>query len=1110
MNDPRTTHAKLTELAETSGWARQLARRLVGDEHLAEDVVQDAYLAALQAPDAVRSRSAWLAGAVRNLARGLVRDRARRVQREERGARGEALPATADTAARLEQQEILIRTLLQLEEPFRGALLARYVDGLPPRKIASQLGVPIATVNSRLARGLSRLRTRLEADHGGDRAQWIAAFAPLLRPPVVGKGSPILGVLLMKKTIAAAALVLLIPLAYFLVAESSPLPATGEKAPVEVPAPVVQGAEDPLEPEELPDARERIARPEREAVEAHEVTEPEGAPSRVLRVIDHHRREPVAGAEVFVATQEAMMIAALKRGVAAPTRMPEEHRQLLIEAGKRYVTDEEGSVEVRGSAAQAVVLARHGDTFGVDALKNDGEVQVIVLEPDKLLRVRVLDSTGRAVAGVPVALLGTTRGVSGHPGRDLPLSQATTAAEEGGEPHAVLAWFQHSLAQHYEQLSVALDFPLTESVRLPVHPSRWPSGTVDLELPPVGSVRFTIRDHDADSPVGRRTALLRTRPEEGFPAWAPEPGSLTVTARDGSYRFWPVGLDTELVVSVYSTDPGVPVTKELLGPTREGEEREVELDIGGRLVTFVGRLLEPDGEPCASSSLVAELGDPENFVHFDLEEDGSFEFEFTEYKTNPLVGVARLTDASPTGGRRTGQAPIRITPTENRCDLGDVRFEESVFGATDPSDLAGRVVDTSGEPVGGAYVSWSRPLRGEAGRVAWPGSVTVGAVALPDGRFRITSKRPDPDARLEASTRNGLFHEPRPLEQLDVNAEGELLLVMEPGAALTGRLKFDAGIDPSRLQVHAWDQAGGAVPSRRAWYGWREVKVQPDGRFRLKGLRPGRFTIRAGIGEVHTRARLVEDVDVVVGENSDPRLEPIDLRGMYRLFDLLVVDEAGQPVRASVRAFRNGVQNGRPFVFGPESLGVTGSGPIVLGEEPEAALLLQASEFFPVLLDPLNLPETVVLSRGFELELEWSGARSLADLPARLRLDLVPLEEPWGLAKAVSYLRTFSPGQADLASDGPTTTRVPAPGTYRLRWTIIYEWKSGHYLRRKIELEEPQTLQVEDAPGTRLISLDESILEREVAWLRGEFDRLQERGTIPAELRFGERVDDSR
>ncbi len=925
MNDPRTTQAKLIELAETSGWARQLARRLVGDEHLAEDVVQDAYLAALQAPDAARTRSAWLAGAVRNLARGLVRDRARRVRREERGARGEALPGTSETAARLEQQEILIRTLLQLEEPFRGALLARYVDGLPPRKIAGQLGVPIATVNSRLARGLSRLRTRLEAEHGGDRAQWIAAFAPLLRPPVVGEGSPILGVLLMKKTLAAATMVLLLPLAYFLVADSAPLPAGSEETPVEVPALVVQDAEDPSELEELLGAGDRVVNPARESIEKHEVTEHEGAPRRILRVVDHYRREPVAGAEVFVATQEAMMIAALKRGVAALTRMPEEHRQFLVEAGKRYVTDEEGSVEVLGSASQAVVLARHGDTFGIDALKTDGEVQVIVLEPDKLLRVRVLDSTGRAVAGVPVALLGTTRGVSGHPGQDLPLSRATTAAEEGGEPHAVLAWFQHSLAQHYEQLSVALDFPLTESVRLPVHPTRWPSGTVDLELPPVGSVRLTIRDRDVDSPVGRRTALLRTRPEEGFPAWTPEPGSLSRTARDGSYRFWPVGLDTELVVSVYSTDPGVPVMKELLDPTRDGEEREVELDVGGRLVIFTGRLLEPDGRPCASSSLIAELGDPENFVHFGLEEDGSFEFEFTEYETKPLVGVVTLTDTSPTGGRRTGQAPIRITPAENRCDLGDVRFEESALGATDPADLAGRVVDTAGEPVGGAYVSWSRPLRGEAGSVAWPGSVTVGAVALPDGRFSITSERPGLGARLEASARNGLFHEPKPLEELEVNADGEPLLVMEPGAAVTGRLKFDAGVDPGRLQVHAWDQAGGAVPSRRGWYGWREARVQADGGFRIEGLRPGRFTIRAGIGELHDRARLVEDVVLRVGENTDARLDPIDLRGMFRLFDLLVVDEAGQAVLASVRAFRHGVQNGRPIVLGPEDLGVTGA-----------------------------------------------------------------------------------------------------------------------------------------------------------------------------------------
>ena len=194
---------------------RRLARSLIYDRSRAEDVVQEAWLAALRRDPEPESLRAWLAGAVRRIARSTGRDELRRAAREERAARPEAQPSAADATSRIEILRRLLDAGEALDEPYRTAIVLRFFDELPPRAIAKKLGLPVNTVRTHVRRGLERLRRDLDGERGQGRQTCLAALVPFAgRPWTLVLGAPSLstphtiGVLVLKNKVLAAALVL--------------------------------------------------------------------------------------------------------------------------------------------------------------------------------------------------------------------------------------------------------------------------------------------------------------------------------------------------------------------------------------------------------------------------------------------------------------------------------------------------------------------------------------------------------------------------------------------------------------------------------------------------------------------------------------------------------------------------------------------------------------------------------------------------------------------------------------------------------------------------------------------------------------------------------------
>lgn len=184
MTDRPPTSAD--ELLTHAPWVRRLACKLVIDPSMADDVEQQTWLRVLQAQREQRAERvarierprAWLAGIARNVRSEIVRGDARRQHREEDVARPEALPAADELVERAELQTRVARAVLELDEPFRSALLLRYFEEKSPEEIAKRLGLPGSTVRNRLARGLARLRERFDREDG-DRRTWVRALLPL-------------------------------------------------------------------------------------------------------------------------------------------------------------------------------------------------------------------------------------------------------------------------------------------------------------------------------------------------------------------------------------------------------------------------------------------------------------------------------------------------------------------------------------------------------------------------------------------------------------------------------------------------------------------------------------------------------------------------------------------------------------------------------------------------------------------------------------------------------------------------------------------------------------------------------------------------------------------
>lgn len=666
-------------------WLRRLAHSLVADPGAADDLSQETWVVALeQPPPGDRPLRGWLAGVLRNRVRLRVRSERRRREREREAAQREALPSTLELLQRLSMQKALVVHVEALDEPYRTTILLRYLEDLRPADIAARQGVPLATVKTRLQRGLERLRARLDADQRGERGAWMAALVPLAHAPVgsLPLAAPLApaaatGALMMSAKIPVALLVAVAAVAagtlWFRGAGEPVKPARAANPQSSRLATLAPAAAEAIDAPRAPAPRRSLDAP---SPVAAAVAEPAAAPRYALRgrVIDL-RSAAVAGIAVRLESREGAELARAVTdadGAFAMTSAQAPGPSKLRASDERYTTVLAAVTWGEADAERTVVVAPRGPLAGivVDASDRglpDAEVK-LVLPRD--LRSRF------------DAILDLSEDGSWHTTSDPSGAFALPDA-----PQVTGTWLVVDKQGFAPEVQAAEgpDLALRIVLGAPSHEQPMISGRVldPLGVPVAGAhVALGYADERTDA-EGRFTLDIRHGEQQE--------GANTLRAIHPGYQ-----------------------PAELVKDAETGWPESCELRFPGMALAISGRVLSSEGEPLAG--IEVRLAQKTEFGA--VRRDPKAEHSTRGFIEDLAAGAAEHADGVRTdaSGRFTlgGLLPQPYTlEAFDPRDLATARAEQVEAGARgvdirlhayERSPVAGRVLALDGTPIAGAHV----------------------------------------------------------------------------------------------------------------------------------------------------------------------------------------------------------------------------------------------------------------------------------------------------------------------------------------------------------------------------------------------------------------------
>jgi RNA polymerase sigma factor (sigma-70 family) len=809
-NTPHALDALAADFRRHGQWLQRLANGLVLDASEADDLLQEAWLAAAGAGHRpTQPGRTWFAGVLRNVARTARRSAGRRRQRESRAVAQQlersALAATSDE--RVAREQHLLALVATLPEPQRDAVVARFFDDLSPTAIARRDGLSVDAVKSRLKRGLEALRARIEQEQNGlhGLALWLAPLARGRKVELVSSGA-----LLAAGGVAAAALVGVATYGAWAPARLGGVPAGTALARTTSPTEPAAGSLVAVSPPASRKDRmpvEVVASQERTSKECRihgRIVDIDGAPVHGARVVAHGRRSNSDRVEAY--------------GLPTQWQDPE------------VLTDENGAFELRfvpPQAFQFTVKILHDEFADLGwrwSRIHEGEERnqgTVVLPKPAVLEGHVEGARGELLVGSWHVEASLSDQVPEHQGvstKSVALDPATGSFRFDDLPPAQIRI--EAIHTRGDRAESRLITTATEKVTRVVLRYEGPD--------PSTTIRLTIASDGLTGQAASQLAdgAVRAFSEDGemypfepttkrgrtYTTGALPPGSYHVEVEDERFVTW--------------SQDGV----------RPGEKVRVQL--AGRAKLRL-TLLDPEGVSVPRYRLGVRLTEPVrdwNVVELlsagaPPPESGTFE--------GLLPGAVEVTIE--VEGYPEWRGEVRGLEDDAVVDL---RVQLSR-----PRPLAGRVVHADGRPATNGTIEVTR------GRVAGhgePGMRMTSTVEL-DGEMRSVDV-PYRDAAAELAEDGsfdlGPIGGPRAVlrvrvgdwlaHDMDVALEGlelPLLVTLPPSGAIEGRVLFDGERPQGDLQVLLW-RDGAARPITDV-----PCHVDDRGRFMLGPVQPGAYVV---------------------------------------------------------------------------------------------------------------------------------------------------------------------------------------------------------------------------------------------------------------------------
>lgn len=571
---------------------------------------------------------------------------------------------------------------------------------------------------------------------------------------------------------------------------------------------------------------------------------------------------------------------------------PREIHDLIEARGTAGRTDALGNAAVPAPERFAFILVREPGLFTRHVLRTlDEETHTVKVSTEESMTVEVVDADGAPASGILVRYFSYRTE-----------ADAFGLVEDRTDAHGIAKLEQLQFYDPIKQAGVrrgvglalpGVDPPIQHFLReeTPAH--------LRFQLPPTATVHLRAFRHDGSSfPDGTEVSLQAT-----------DMGDLGTLFRDRSFQedllmghdrrplsggkaSFQVALHQELRFGLHLPHHRHSVIDEAPGPTRAGEEMDLELRLEEAPCWVVGRMLDGNGDPLREVFHNGRLHthDGSGPLTFDTDMDGNFRIPIESrqvrspydeeddeayrriiFRAEPQDGIALV---------GTIVLDRDLEPGEN--SVGDIRLETDLL-------LQGQVVDAQGMGVPRARIiaKWHAnagdAFRGK--KVGAPFGTTRTFRTDAEGRFEVRSAEPAGLMMLNVQAK-GFLNQSLAMDP----GQSDVRIVMEGQTLNSVRVTLPEGMSTEQLRIVMLRDNGADSWKNTIWF--------RDGVGSMERLASGTYLLEARLRGSHTLLESVPDVIVQPGSPQDPRLDPLDLRARITMMDLEVLGTDGLPVES--------------------------------------------------------------------------------------------------------------------------------------------------------------------------------------------------------------------